>query len=213
MILIFLGPPGSGKGTQAKHLTTEKKWPQLSTGDMLRANILEGTHLGVEAKKLMDQGQLVPDHVVVGMIEARIQKPDCQNGFILDGFPRTISQAESLDAMLKAKAKKVDRVIEFKIADQELVGRLSGRRTCVGCSAMYHVSSHPSKKEGVCDLCGSPVVQRNDDQIDVIQKRLGVYHQQTAPLIGYYSHQSKLVSVDAMQSMEHVADHLGQALR
>jgi len=179
---------------------------------MLRANILEGTNLGVEAKKLMDQGQLVPDHVVVGIIEQRIQKPDCQNGFILDGFPRTISQAESLDAMLKAKAKKVDRVIEFKIADAELVGRLSGRRTCVSCSAMYHVDTHPPKNEGFCDLCGSPVVQRNDDQIDVIQKRLSVYHQQTAPLIGYYSKQSKLVSVDATQSMDQVTKHLSQLL-
>lgn len=213
MILIFLGPPGSGKGTQAKRLTTEKKWPQLSTGDMLRANIAQGTKLGMEAKKLMDQGSLVPDHVVVGMIEERIQNADCASGFILDGFPRTIPQAESLDQMLEAKGKKVDRVVEFKMDDEELVGRLSGRRTCSKCGTMFHVTSQPSKKEGVCDKCGSPLIQRDDDKIEVITKRLGVYHQQTAPLVSFYGKQGKLKSLDASLSVDIVTNQLSQILK
>ncbi len=212
MILIFLGPPGSGKGTQAKRLTTEKKWPQLSTGDMLRANIAQGTKLGTEAKKLMDQGSLVPDHVVVGMIEERTLNADCANGFILDGFPRTISQAESLDQMLQAQGKRVDRVVEFKMNDQELMGRLSGRRTCTKCGTMYHITTQPPQIEGVCDKCGASVVQRDDDKIEVITKRLGVYHQQTAPLVSFYGQQGKLKTLDASQSMDSVTNQLSQIL-
>ena len=204
MILIFLGPPGSGKGTQAKRLTAEKSWPQLSTGDMLRANIAQGTELGIAAKKMMDQGNLVPDAVVVGMIRERIKNPDCIKGFILDGFPRTISQAESLDQMLSEKGLRVDRVIEFQILDGELVGRLSGRRTCTSCAAMYHVRTSPPKVDGVCDKCGNPVIQRADDNVEVIEKRLKVYHAQTAPLIQYYSQQGKLVPIDATKAMDQV---------
>ncbi len=212
MILIFLGPPGSGKGTQAKRLTTEKGWPQLSTGDMLRANISKGTKLGMEAKSIMDAGSLVPDHVVVGMIEERIKDPDCKPGFILDGFPRTIPQAESLDKMLAAKNLKVDRAIEFAMDDEELVGRLSGRRTCPNCSAMYHVKTQPTKVDGICDKCGSKTIQRDDDKIEVITKRLAVYHNQTAPLVQFYSKQGKLKSIDAALPMSDVTKNLSKAL-
>lgn len=212
MILIFLGPPGSGKGTQAKRLTVEKNWPQLSTGDMLRANIAKGTRLGLEAKSIMDSGALVPDHVVIGMIEERIKDADCKPGFILDGFPRTIPQAEALDKMLAAKNLKVDRAIEFAMDDEELVGRLSGRRTCPSCASMYHVKTQPTKVDGVCDKCGSKTVQRDDDKIEVIKKRLGVYHAQTAPLVNFYSKQNKLKTLDAAASMQDVTAALGRAL-
>lgn len=204
MILIFLGPPGSGKGTQAKRLTAEKSWPQLSTGDMLRANIAQGTPLGVEAKKVMDLGQLVPDAVVVGMIRERIKNPDCANGFILDGFPRTISQAESLDQMLAEKNLCVNKVIEFQIQDEELLGRLGGRRTCSKCGAMYHIRTSLPKVDAICDICSGAVIQRADDHEEVIQKRLKVYHLQTAPLIQYYTKQKKLLPIDATLATDQV---------
>lgn len=213
MILIFLGPPGSGKGTQAKRLTGEKNWPQLSTGDMLRANIAQGTKLGLEAKKLMDQGSLVPDAVVIGMIEERLKNPDCANGVIFDGFPRTVPQAEALDQLLAKQGKKVDRAIEFRMDDQELVGRLSGRRTCTNCGTMYHVTTQPPRQEGVCDKCSGTVVQRDDDKAEVITKRLNVYHQQTAPLVDFYRKQGKLHTLDAAQSMDRVTDQLSQLLK
>lgn len=212
MILIFLGPPGSGKGTQAKRLTAEKKWPQLSTGDMFRANIAQGTKLGLEAKQLMDQGQLVPDSVVIGMVKERVQEPDCQAGFILDGFPRTIPQAEALDQLLAIQKRKVDRVVEFKIEDSELVGRLSGRRTCSNCGTMYHVKTQPTKIDAVCDVCGGKVVQRSDDQAEVIEKRLEVYHDQTSPLVQFYARQGKLKTIDASQSMDTVYQALTKAI-
>ncbi len=212
MILIFLGPPGSGKGTQAKRLTAEKKWPQLSTGDMFRANISQGTPMGLAAKKFMDDGQLVPDDVVIGMIRARIEDPDCSGGFIFDGFPRTIPQAEALDQMLGAKKLTVNRVVEFQIDDSELVGRLSGRRTCTKCGTMFHIKSAPTKVDGVCDKCGGAVVQRDDDNEAVIQKRLKVYHAQTAPLVAFYDGQKKLQSLDASQPMDHVYTALKSAI-
>jgi adenylate kinase len=212
MILIFLGPPGSGKGTQAKRLTEERSLPQLSTGDMFRANIAQGTSLGLEAQRFMDQGELVPDQIVIGMIEERIQQADCRDGFILDGFPRTIAQAEALDVMLSKRQLQVNRAIEFKIQDAELIGRLSGRRTCQNCSAMYHVSTAPTKVPGVCDRCGGEVIQRVDDHADVIEKRLSVYHQQTSPLVGFYSAQGKLRTIDASKSMEAVDAALRAAI-
>ncbi len=212
MILVFLGPPGSGKGTQAKRLTAERKWPQLSTGDMFRANISAGTPMGLAAKKFMDEGQLVPDDVVIGMIRARIEDADCADGFIFDGFPRTIPQAEALDTMLAVKGLAVNRVVEFQIEDSELVGRLSGRRTCTKCGTMYHVSSAPTKVVGVCDKCGGAVVQRDDDHEAVIQKRLKVYHAQTSPLVAFYSGQKKLESLDASQAMDKVFIALRSAI-
>lgn len=212
MILIFLGPPGSGKGTQAKKISAQKKWPQLSTGDMFRSHISQGTKLGLEAKSFMDAGQLVPDAVVIGMIEERITQTDCINGFILDGFPRTIPQADALDEMLSKKKLKVDQVLEFKIKDEELVSRLTGRRTCTKCGAMYHIKTLTPKKDGICDLCAAPIVQRDDDKIEVIQKRLQVYHSQTAPLVQFYSKQQKLKPLDATQSADVVLDKINQLI-
>ncbi len=213
MILIFLGPPGSGKGTQAKRLSAEKGWPQLSTGDMLRGAISQGTQLGLEAKSFMDKGMLVPDSVVIGLIAERIGASDCKNGFILDGFPRTIPQAEALDVMLRKLGRDVNQVILFEIEDQELVSRLSGRRTCSQCGAMYHVQTLKPKKDGVCDVCGSTLIQRDDDKPEVIQKRLRVYHEQTAPVAGYYQKQQKLARLNAAQGFDEVAGALDQILR
>jgi adenylate kinase len=212
MILIFLGPPGSGKGTQAKRLSAEKSWPQLSTGDMLRGAITQGTKLGLEAKSFMDKGSLVPDTVVIGLIAERIGAQDCKAGFILDGFPRTIPQAEALDTMLKKVGRDVNQVILFEIEDQELVSRLSGRRTCSKCGAMYHIQTLKPKKEGVCDVCGSALIQRDDDKPEVIQKRLRVYHEQTAPVAGYYQTQHKLARLNAAQGFDEVANALDQIL-
>lgn len=213
MILIFLGPPGSGKGTQAKRLSSEKGWPQLSTGDMLRGAISQGTKLGLEAKSFMDKGMLVPDAVVIGLIAERIGASDCAKGFILDGFPRTIPQAEALDVMLQNLSRAVDQVILFEIEDQELVSRLSGRRTCSKCGAMYHVQTLKPKKDGICDVCGSDLIQRDDDKPEVIQKRLRVYHEQTAPVAGYYQKQQKLARLNAAQGFDEVASALDQILR
>lgn len=212
MILVLLGPPGSGKGTQAKKLVTEKRWPQLSTGDMLRAAIAKGTKLGLEARSFMDRGALVPDAVVIGLIQERIGEADCKNGFILDGFPRTIPQAQALDVMLSGQSHGVDRAVLFEIPDAELVRRLSGRRTCLKDGSMYHIETLRPKKEGQCDQCGSALVQRDDDKPDVIQKRLSVYHQQTAPLAAYYKQQNKLRSLDATAAPESVSAALSRAI-
>jgi adenylate kinase len=212
MILVLLGPPGSGKGTQAKTLVAKHHWPQLSTGDMLRHAIAEGTQLGLEAKTFMDKGSLVPDAVVIGLIAARSQVSDCKKGFILDGFPRTIPQAEALDEMLKKQGRAVDRTVLFEIPDSELVRRLSGRRTCLSCGSMFHVDSMKPKEEGMCDKCGSPLVQRDDDKAEVILKRLAVYHQQTAPLANYYQTAGKLKKIDATQSPARVSESLEAAL-
>ncbi len=212
MILILLGPPGSGKGTQAKKLISEKKWPQLSTGDMLRSAIEKGTELGKAAKSYMDKGALVPDSVVIGLIQERTQLADCKNGYILDGFPRTIPQAQALDEMLHSQKKEIGRVVLFQIPDQELVRRLSGRRTCLKCGAMYHIETTKPQKEGVCDQCNSELVQRQDDQPQVIQKRLAVYHEQTAPVADYYQKKNKLKSINALESPEQVLQALNKVL-
>lgn len=212
MILVLFGPPGSGKGTQAKRLMGERHWPQLSTGDMLRAAITQGTRLGLEAKSYMDKGALVPDQVVIGLIEERTQQPDCKAGFVLDGFPRTTPQAEALDQMLERQSRSVARVVLFQIPDGELVNRLSGRRTCTKCGAMYHIASMKPKKDGICDVCGGGLLQRDDDKVEVIQKRLHVYHQQTEPVAGFYRGQGKLRSLDATQTPDQVSQALSEAL-
>ncbi|MCC7442003.1 MAG: adenylate kinase [Bdellovibrionales bacterium] len=213
MIAVLLGPPGSGKGTQAKQLLAERGWPQLSTGDMLRSAIAENTDLGKRAKAIMDRGELVSDEVVIGLIQDRMGKPDCKAGIVLDGFPRTIPQAHALDAMLTKVKRAVTRCVLFEIPDESLVKRLSGRRTCLKCGAMYHVESARPKKEGVCDNCGSsPLVQRDDDHADVIRKRLSVYHAQTAPIADHYEQQGKLHKLDASRAPKEVYLALIQAL-
>ncbi len=213
MIVVLLGPPGSGKGTQAKRLIVDRKWPQLSTGDMLRTAISNGSKLGVEAKTFMNQGSLVPDSVVIGLIEERSNASDCKDGFVLDGFPRNISQADALDNMLLNQGRSVDRAVLFEMPDEDLVKRLSGRRTCVKCGAMYHIENAPPKNIGICDHCANPLVQRDDDQPEVIKKRLAVYHHQTEPLVGFYKNQNKLQRLDARRSAPDVAQALAQALR
>jgi adenylate kinase len=212
MILVLLGPPGSGKGTQAKRLISEKGWPQLSTGDMLRAAIGKGTSLGLEAKAYMDQGSLVPDSVVIGLISERIQQSDCNTGFILDGFPRTVGQAKALQEMLAAQGREVSKAVLFQIDDGELVKRLAGRRTCPNCQAMYHVDTAPPSKDLLCDRCGAGLIQRDDDRTEVIEKRLIVYHQQTAPVANFYETENKLAVLDASQSADRVAESLSRVL-
>lgn len=212
MIVILLGPPGSGKGTQAKRLVAKWGWPQLSTGDMLRSASTQGTRLGLEAKKLMDKGELVPDEVVIGLIKERAQAADCESGFILDGFPRTLQQAEALDQMLASTGREVDLAVLFLSSDEVLVRRLSGRRTCLKCGSMYQLETMPPRSQGVCDQCGAVLVQRDDDKPEVIKSRLAVYHEKTAVLTEYYRSQGKLRSVDANQPFDAVTVNLIQAL-
>lgn len=212
MIVVLLGPPGSGKGTQAKRLWTEKRMAQLSTGDMLRTAIQNGSALGKEAKSFMDQGMLVPDDLVVRLIDERIKDDDCKSGCVLDGFPRNRSQAEALDRMLAGQRRQVDRVIFFEISESELVRRLSGRRTCLKCGAMYHVENARPRLDGVCDQCGSALVQRGDDTPQVIEKRQSVYQEQTKPLIDFYQQQGKLATIDAKQVTAVVGQNVLAAL-
>lgn len=186
MIIILLGPPGCGKGTQAQKIMDIMHLPQISTGDMLRRALKEGTELGLKAKKFMESGQLVPDSLVISIMKERIKGGDCEKGFILDGFPRSIPQAEALDLMLNEIAKKIDFAINFDVPEDELILRISGRRSCPDCGAMYHIKFSPPKKEGICDRCGGKLFQRADDNEETVKNRLKVYNDQTAPLISYY---------------------------
>lgn len=204
MKIIMLGAPGAGKGTQAKQIADKYQIPHISTGDIFRANIKAGTELGTKAKTFMDQGLLVPDELVVDLVVDRIQNDDCSNGFVLDGFPRTIPQAESLDAALAKINQKMDYAIDVDVPDSNIINRMSGRRACLNCGATYHIITIPTKTEGVCDRCGSPVVLRDDDQPETVKKRLDVYHEQTQPLIDYYTKQGILKSVDGTQPMDTV---------
>lgn len=212
MNIILLGPPGAGKGTQAKRMIDRYGIPQISTGDMLRAALKAGTPLGLEAKKYMDKGALVPDEVVVGLVKERIQKDDCQKGFMLDGFPRNVSQAETLDKMLSELGKNIDHVISIEVPNQELVKRLTGRRTCRSCGAGYHVMFDPPKKEGVCDKCGGELYQRDDDNEATVTSRLKVYEDQTKPLIDYYQKQGKLRPINGVGDMEDIFKSITQVL-
>lgn len=198
MNIILLGPPGAGKGTQAKQLVEDYGIPQVSTGDMLRAAVKEGSPLGVEAKKHMEAGTLVPDSVVIGLVKERIQQKDAAKGFMLDGFPRNVSQAETLDTMLSDLGLKIDHVVSVEVPSKELLGRLTGRRTCRNCNAMFHVMFNPPKKDGVCDKCGGELYQRADDNEATVSSRLKVYDEQTAPLIDYYSKQGKVRTIDGV---------------
>ena len=204
MKIIMLGAPGAGKGTQAKQIADKYQIPHISTGDIFRANIKEGTELGTKAKSYMDQGLLVPDELVVELVADRIVKDDCKNGFVLDGFPRTIPQAEALDEALEKMGEKMDYAIDVDVPDENIVNRMGGRRACLGCGATYHIVNIPTKVEGICDKCGSEVVLRDDDKPETVQKRLCVYHEQTQPLIDYYSAQGILKSVDGTQPMDDV---------
>ena len=204
MKIIMLGAPGAGKGTQAKKIAEKYHIPHISTGDIFRANIKNGTELGKKAKTYMDQGLLVPDELTVDLVIDRVGQDDCKDGYILDGFPRTIPQAECLDAALEKRGEKVDFAINVEVPDENIVNRMSGRRACVGCGATYHIKYNPTKVDGVCDACGEKLVLRADDKPETVQKRLGVYHDQTQPLIDYYTKSGVLKEVDGTVDMEDV---------
>ena len=196
MKIIMLGAPGAGKGTQAKKIAEKYSIPHISTGDIFRANIKNGTELGMKAKTFMDQGLLVPDELVVDLVVDRVQQDDCANGYVLDGFPRTIPQAEALDNALSALGQKMDYAINVEVPDENIVNRMGGRRACVGCGATYHLVYAPTKVENVCDNCQGELILREDDKPETVQKRLNVYHEQTQPLIDYYTGKEIMVEVD-----------------
>jgi len=200
----MLGAPGAGKGTQAKKIAAKYEIPHISTGDIFRANIKNDTELGNKAKSYMDQGLLVPDELVVDLVVDRVQQEDCKNGYVLDGFPRTIPQAEALDAALSNMNQAIDYAINIDVPDQNIVDRMSGRRACLTCGATYHIVNIPTKVEGICDVCGGNTVLRDDDKPETVLKRLHVYHEQTQPLIDYYSKKGVLVDVDGTMDMADV---------
>ena len=204
MKIIMLGAPGAGKGTQAKMIAEKYMVPHISTGDIFRANIKEGTELGKQAKEYMDKGQLVPDELTVEILLDRVAADDCKNGYVLDGFPRTIPQADVLDKELTKLGDKVDFAINVDVPDENIVRRMSGRRACLKCGATYHIEHIPPKQEGICDKCGSELVQRDDDKPETVQNRLSVYHEQTQPLIDYYNKKNILKSVDGTKDMQEV---------
>lgn len=204
MKIIMLGAPGAGKGTQAKMIAEKYRIPHVSTGDIFRANIKNGTELGLEAKKYMDQGLLVPDELTVKILLDRVAQEDCVNGYVLDGFPRTIPQAEVLDEALNKLGEKIDYAINVDVPDENIVRRMSGRRACLKCGATYHIEHIPPKTEGICDTCGSELVLRDDDKPETVEKRLKVYHEQTQPLIDFYTAKGVLKNVDGTVDMKDV---------
>lgn len=204
MKIIMLGAPGAGKGTQAKKIAAKYDIPHISTGDIFRANIKGGTELGMKAKTFMDQGMLVPDEITIGMLMDRIHEDDCANGYVLDGFPRTIPQAESLTKALGAAGEAIDFAVNVDVPDDNIVSRMGGRRACVSCGATYHVQFNAPKQEGICDSCGEKLILRDDDKPETVQKRLDVYHEQTQPLIDYYKKAGVLKEVDGTKNMEEV---------
>ena len=208
MKIIMLGAPGAGKGTQAKMLAAKYDIPHISTGDIFRANIKNGTELGAKAKEYMDKGLLVPDELVVDLIMDRFKADDCKNGYILDGFPRTIPQAEALDKALTAVGESIDYAINVEVPDENIVNRMSGRRACVGCGATYHIKYSPTKVEGKCDTCNGDLIIRDDDKPETVLNRLNVYHEQTQPLIDYYSGKGVMREVDGTVDMQLVFDSI-----
>ena len=204
MKIIMLGAPGAGKGTQAKQIAAKYEIPHISTGDIFRANIKEGTALGMEAKSYMDKGQLVPDELTVKILLDRVSKDDCKDGYVLDGFPRTIPQADVLDKAVSELNDKIDYAINVDVKDDNIIRRMSGRRACLNCGATYHIVNVPPKKEGICDTCGSELVIRDDDKEETVKARLLAYHEQTQPLIDYYNNKGILKEVDGTKDMNDV---------
>jgi adenylate kinase len=211
--LILIGPPGAGKGTQAARLKEIVGVPHLSAGDMLREAVKRGTPLGMQAKEIMAQGELVPDSLVSEMIAGRLGEPDCIGGFILDGYPRNLAQAQRLDEILSERNRGIERVLALKVATEELVRRLTGRRVCEKCGAGYHLESRPPRRSGVCDACGGALVQRPDDREEVVRERLRVYQEQTSPLLEVYRKRGLLSEVEGVGSMEAITDRLSKAIR
>ena len=204
MKIIMLGAPGAGKGTQAKQIAAKYHIPHISTGDIFRANIKNNTELGQKAKTYMDKGMLVPDELTCDLVMDRIAEDDCKNGFVLDGFPRTIPQAEALKSALTKTNQSIDYAIDVDVPDENIISRMSGRRACLNCGATYHIVFNPTKQEGICDACGNETVLRDDDKPETVQKRLEVYHDQTKPLIDFYKAEGILKSVDGTQPMDEV---------
>jgi adenylate kinase len=213
MRLVLVGPPGAGKGTQAEFISGHLSVPKISTGDIFRANVSAGTPLGQEARKYMDAGDLVPDEVTIGMVRDRLGEPDARSGFLLDGFPRTVPQAHTFDEILADSETPLDVVLELVVDDDEVIRRLSGRRTCHKCGHIWHVDFDPPSTEGVCDICGGELFQRDDDKPDTVRHRLDVYYEQTSPLVGYYAERRILVGIDAMGPVDDVTDRAIAALR
>ena len=212
MKIIMLGAPGAGKGTQAKQIAAKYSIPHISTGDIFRANIKNGTELGKKAKTYMDQGALVPDELTCDLVMDRIQQDDCKNGFVLDGFPRTIPQAKALDDALTKIGEKMDYAIDVDVPDENIVNRMGGRRACVGCGATYHLVYAPTKTEGICDVCGKELILRDDDKPETVKKRLDVYHEQTQPLIDYYTNAGILKTVDGTVDIDVVFQNIVEIL-
>ncbi|HWB38485.1 MAG TPA: adenylate kinase [Rugosimonospora sp.] len=213
MRLVLVGPPGAGKGTQAEFIAAQLAVPKISTGDIFRANVSQGTPLGVEAKRYMDDGKLVPDEVTINMVRERLAEPDATDGFLLDGFPRTVPQAVELDKILADLGTQLDLVLELVVDEDEVIRRLSGRRNCRGCAKIWHVEFDPTKQEGICDRCGGQLYQRDDDKPDTVLARLREYAEKTAPLVDFYGAQGKLVGIDATGPVEDVTTRALDALR
>jgi len=208
MRVVFLGAPGVGKGTQAEQVSSKFGYPKISTGDILREAVRNKTELGLQAKAFMDQGRLVPDSVVIGLVKEKLQEPSTAKGFLLDGFPRTTAQAEELDKTLKQKGQQLDRVVNVNVSRDEVVRRLTGRRSCPKCQAVFHIEFAPPAREGVCDRCGTLLVQRNDDRKETVEARLAVYDEQTAPLIAYYRQRGLLSDLDGTGPIDQVQQRL-----
>ena len=213
MRLVLVGPPGAGKGTQAQFISAHLGIPKISTGDIFRANVSQNTELGQEAKKFMDAGDLVPDEITIGMVVSRLEEDDARKGFLLDGFPRNVPQAKTFSDLLLAGGTPLDVVLELVVDDDEVVRRLSGRRTCRNCGHIWHLDFDPPSADGVCDICGGELFQRDDDKPETIRHRLEVYYEQTAPLVGYYAEAGVLVGIDAMGPVDDVTERALAALR
>lgn len=212
MKIVLLGPPGAGKGTQAKSISNRYSIPHISTGDIFRKNISENTPLGIEAKSYMDNGQLVPDEVTINMVKDRLQQDDCKNGYLLDGFPRTVHQAEVLDNFLTEREESIDTALLIEVPKEFILERMTGRRVCPSCGASYHIKFNPPTNDGKCDLCGSDVIQRKDDTEETVKERLDVYENQTQPLIDFYKNKKQLSVVDGTQAINEVFESICKIL-